>query len=406
MTKLKKFKVINAMKKKCLSLYIHIPFCVRKCHYCDFLSVPADEAEMEAYIQALLMEIESYRNSKWSERSIRTLFIGGGTPSVLSEKQITSVFDKLKDVFCLEEDCEITIEANPGTVTKQKSRCYFDNGINRISIGLQSTDDQMLRRLGRIHTYDQFLETYAWVRDAGINNVNIDMMSALPGQNVRSYCEGLEKVMALEPDHISAYSLIIEEGTPFWEIYHNNCDLLPSEQEDREMYEQTKELLSRLKYERYEISNYARGGYECRHNIVYWERDEYLGLGLGSSSLLEECRFKNSCDLKKYIEAWKSGKGEMVQRLELENLSVQERMEEFMFLGLRMRKGISYQRFYKQFLKEVEEVYGEPIFNMIEQGLLEKTCNVDEKRGTEEIYLRLTDRGIDVSNRIFEQFLL
>lgn len=387
------------MSKKRLSLYVHIPFCIRKCNYCDFLSAPADDATKEAYIQALLFEIESYRKSELSDREVRSIFIGGGTPSVLPAENITSVLEKIRSVFELADDCEITMEMNPGTVTKEKCVRYFNAGINRISIGLQTTDDTLLKVLGRIHTYEEFLRTYDDVRVAGFKNVNVDMMSSLPGQSLEDYCLGLEKVTRLSPEHVSAYSLIVEEGTPFFEKYNSECDLFPDEQMDREMYEKTKELLGGKEYDRYEISNYAKRGYECRHNIVYWECEDYLGLGLGSSSLINNTRFKNMCDLKGYLDVRNFQGGKTVYQAEEEYLTVQARMEEFMFLGLRMMRGVSEKRFETLFGKTMSQVYGKEVEKLISQGLLKRS---EEDRDR----LALTDRGIDVSNYVFEQFLL
>lgn len=398
-------KVKNKMKMKHLSLYIHIPFCVRKCDYCDFLSAPADDATKEAYVQALLLELESYADSVLAERKVKTVFIGGGTPSVLEEGQIVRILYKIKTVFKLEPGCEISMEINPGTVDKFKSVCYFDEGINRLSIGLQSADNLFLKRLGRIHTYEEFLATYDAVRQAGFRNVNIDLMSALPGQSVRQYLEGLRKVVALSPEHISAYSLIIEEGTPFFDKYNNNCDLLPDEQEDREMYEGTKEILAEAGYERYEISNYAKTGFECKHNIVYWERGDYLGIGLGSSSLIDNIRFKNECNLKKYIKAWISGAGESARQKDREVLTVQAQMEEFMFLGLRMMRGVSEEAFRRVFGQTMEEVYGRPISKMLNQDLLYRRSSERSAASEPGDYIALTDKGIDVSNYVFEHFL-
>ncbi len=387
------------MSKKRLSLYVHIPFCIRKCNYCDFLSAPADDATKEAYIQALLLEIESYRESGLSEREVRSIFIGGGTPSVLPAENITNVLEKIRSVFSLTDDCEITMEMNPGTVTKEKCARYFNAGINRISIGLQTTDDTLLKVLGRIHTYEEFLRTYDDVRVTGFENVNVDMMSSLPGQSLEEYCLGIEKVTNLSPEHISAYSLIVEEGTPFFEKYNNECDLFPDEQMDREMYEKTKELLGGKEYGRYEISNYAKKGYECRHNIVYWECGDYLGLGLGSASLINNVRFKNICDLKGYLNIRNLQGGKAIYRTEEEYLTEQARMEEFMFLGLRMMRGVSEKRFETLFGKTLPQVYGKEVEKLIRQGLL-KRVEADRDR------IALTDRGIDVSNYVFEQFLL
>ena len=394
------------MKKKLLSLYIHIPFCVRKCNYCDFLSAPADEAAKEAYIQVLLLEIESYRGTQLSMRKVKTIFIGGGTPSILDADRITDILNKIKSVFYLTGDCEISMEMNPGTVTKEKIKRYLNAGINRISIGLQTPDDNLLKVLGRVHTFEEFLHTYDEVREAGFQNVNIDLMAALPGQSIEGYCNDLEKVTRLSPEHISAYSLIVEEGTPFYDMYHSRCDLFPDEQADREMYECTKEILGRNGYMRYEISNYAKEGYECRHNIVYWECEDYLGLGLGSASLIDDIRFKNVCDLKQYIQKWKAGEGYKVQRQEEEVLAVSAQMEEFMFLGLRMMRGVSKEEFTMRFGQSLEQIYGIQIEKLIRQGLLR--WRTEEKKSMDRcgVRLALTDRGIDVSNYVFEQFLL
>lgn len=393
------------MKIKQLSLYIHIPFCVRKCDYCDFLSAPADDATKEAYVQALLLEIESYKDSPLAQREIKSVFIGGGTPSVLKVGQTVRILDKIKTVFRLHPDCEMSMEVNPGTVDNIKSGCYFNEGINRLSIGLQSPDDDLLRTLGRIHTYEDFLRTYDAARDAGFQNINVDLMSALPGQSVRQYCEGVVRVAGLLPEHISAYSLIIEEGTPFFDKYNNDSNLFPDEQSDREMYEQTKEILRGNGYERYEISNYAKAGYECRHNIVYWQRGDYLGLGLGSASLIDNVRFKNECNLNGYITAWKGGKGAQVQMQEREVLTVQAQMEEFMFLGLRMMCGVSERVFFRTFRETMQDVYGNQIEKLLNQDLVMRRMK-EQPSGTEtDNYIALTDKGIDVSNYVFEQFL-
>lgn len=394
------------MKKKYVSLYIHIPFCVRKCNYCDFLSAPADDTAKEAYIQALLLEIESYRKTELSSRTVRTIFIGGGTPSILEGDKIAAVLDKINDVFYLSEECEISIEMNPGTVTKEKCKRYFNAGVNRISIGLQTPDDKLLKVLGRVHTYEEFLCTYDAVRETGFRNVNVDLMAALPGQSIQGYCEGLEEVMRLSPEHISGYSLIVEEGTPFYDMYNNKSDLFPDEQMDREMYERTKDILGRSGYVRYEISNYAKAGYECRHNMVYWECEDYLGMGLGSASLIDAVRFKNTCDLKGYVQAWKTGEGDKVQHREKEVLTVSAQMEEYMFLGLRMMRGISEEAFAGKFGKTLESIYGGQIERMTEQGLLYRRMQKTGEGKKIDRMLALTDRGIDVSNYVFEQFLL
>lgn len=391
-----------------LSIYIHIPFCMKKCCYCDFLSAPAGEETQEEYVHALLKEIE-YWGSMLSKARIKSVYIGGGTPSVLREELIKEVLCKLKEAFPdMNRDIgreknpyrkeperkapEISIEVNPGTVTEDKLKAYKQAGINRISIGLQSADREELKLLGRIHTYEDFLETYHMARDQGFANLNVDLISALPGQKLESWQGTLEKVLALEPEHISAYSLMIEEGTPFYETYSGHQELLPDEETDRAMYALTKDMLQKAGYERYEISNYSRKGKECLHNMVYWQRGNYLGLGLGSASMIENVRFRNTTSLEDYVNCWTADKE---KNMDIQRLSQKEQMEEFMFLGLRMIKGVSVKEFEAVFGKSIFRVYGKQIEKYKEQHVL----TVGER-------IALTDRGLDVSNLILADFLL
>lgn len=380
-----------------LELYIHIPFCVKKCFYCDFLSMPVDESIRRHYVCKLIEEIE-YKSEKYKEYEVSSLFFGGGTPSILSETQIAEIMKALQKNFSIKSDAEITIECNPGTLTGQKLSVYKQCGINRISIGLQSGNNQELNMLGRIHTYEEFLQNYDLVRKIGFDNVNIDLMSALPGQTVSDWEDTLTKVLKLRPEHISAYSLIIEEGTPFYEIYEKDelrrkegkrPQYLPSEETERAMYEVTRSILAQKGYERYEISNYAKKGMECKHNIGYWTRKNYLGLGLGSASLVENVRFSNSSDLKEYL----NGKFEPQEK---EVLTRKEQMEEFAFLGLRMMQGISRRRFEEAFGVAIEAVYGEVIHKMTALGLLTQQAG----------HIMLTEDGISVSNYVMSEFLL
>lgn len=405
-----------------LSIYIHIPFCMKKCRYCDFLSAPAGEETQEEYVHALLKEIEYWGKLLFGVR-IKSVYIGGGTPSVLREELIKKVLCKLikafpdmnretkrkKNPYRKESECkapEISIEVNPGTVTEDKLKAYKQAGINRISIGLQSADREELKLLGRIHTYEDFLETYHMARAQGFANLNIDLISALPGQKLKSWQGTLEKVLALEPEHISAYSLMIEEGTPFYETYSGHQELLPDEETDRVMYALTKDMLQKAGYERYEISNYSRKGKECLHNMVYWQRGNYLGLGLGSASMIENIRFRNISSLGDYVNCWRVDKeknreiGSMFEKIpaiceDIQHLSQKEQMEEFMFLGLRMMKGVSVKEFEEVFGKSIFDVYGRQITKYKEQHVL----TVDER-------IALTDRGLDVSNMILADFLL
>ena len=377
-----------------LELYIHIPFCVKKCAYCDFLSGPASNQQIEEYVQALIEEIRYYKEVA-KKYEVSTVFWGGGTPSLLTEEQMKVLMEVLGQTFFIRQNAEITMEANPGTVTVEKLRAYQKAGINRISFGLQSVDNEELKMLGRIHTYEEFLESYDAARKAGFQNINVDLISAIPKQTVRSWEQTLQMIISLQPEHISAYSLIVEEGTTFAKLYGEGCKLehlLPTEEDERRMYERTEELLQEAGYHRYEISNYAKEGYECQHNLGYWERKEYLGLGLGASSLIEETRFHNTDEMEEYL---RDANNPILLRREQEKLDRQEQMEEFVFLGLRKIRGIQEEKFAEMFGEDIWDCYGKDLERVIKEGLLER----------EEGVLRLTRKGIDVSNYVFYEIL-
>ena len=375
-------------KKQSLGIYIHIPFCEKKCDYCDFLSGPANNVIKESYIKALLSEIKSYKNLREMYK-VKTIFIGGGTPSSISPEYIKETLDYLNKYFDIEAD-EITIEANPGTLSKEKLQTYKEAGINRLSLGLQSTNKQELKLLGRIHTYEDFTENYHLARSLGFSNISIDLMSGLPGQSLESWEDTLQKVVDLSPEHISAYSLIIEEGTPFYERYNEDDR---NEETDRLIYSKTKEILKENGYNRYEISNYSKEGYESKHNISYWERTPYLGLGLGASSLINNIRYHNEEDINKYIN---NSSNHNLLHKEINKLTKQECMEEFMFLGLRKTEGISKSAFKEEFAINIEEIYSDVLNQSIDEGVI-------EERGD---YIHLTDYGLDISNYILARFLL
>lgn len=415
--------------KKELRLYVHVPFCVKKCDYCDFLSAPAKEEVINAYFEALYKEIKSYRG-RTDDYIVSSVYIGGGTPSCVSPEKIVRTMDELNKVFRFKNNIysdgendpgvkqEITIEINPGTVgshgiNRKKLTDYKYAGINRISFGLQSAHDNELKVLGRIHTYSQFEENYFLAREIGFKNINIDLMSALPGQDMKSWEDNLIKTVSLRPEHISAYSLMIEEGTPFYERYGpegKDRSKLPSEDADVDMYVRTKEFLSSFGYKRYEISNYALKGYECKHNLAYWEPDDYLGLGLGSASLIDNVRFHNTYDLREYID--KINGRELCCdsacnifsllydcfdiRKDIEQLSKKQQMEEFMFLGLRKTAGISKQRFFEKFGIPIDDIYFKPLNVLEKEGLI---YNSGDR-------IWLTDYGINISNRVLAEFLL
>lgn len=412
------------MDKNNLELYIHMPFCVKKCDYCDFLSFPADTNTQIKYVHALLNEIRFY-GEKMSGFRVSTIYIGGGTPSWLEPELVTAVMEQIYKSFQVYEDAEISIECNPGTVTTAKLEAYRRAGINRLSIGLQSANNEELKVLGRIHTYEQFLKTYELARNAGYTNINIDLMSGLPHQSAESFADTLQKVIRLKPEHISAYSLIIEKGTPFYEKYKFDMvrqeagmktELLPTEDDVYKMLKLTQLVLAKAGYDRYEISNYAKPGYACRHNVGYWTRENYLGLGLGAASLIDNVRYSNTRELYEYIEICREltflppevfapeegmdapERGWFGSNLHTEAAVVNRKaqMEEFMFLGLRMTEGISRNEFEANFGMPIEAAYVQVLPDLQAQKLIEKR----------EGRVYLTDRGMDVANYVMAQFLL
>ncbi len=428
-----------------MELYIHIPFCVKKCDYCDFLSFPmgrctGENKQVNEYVEALCRELGEISGFPDFD-GIDTVFMGGGTPSLLSDKQteqiLRAVWEVLKahpqKVNCgravvadaeanRKEPVEFTVECNPGTLTEEKLRLYKKYGVNRLSIGLQSADDRELKLLGRIHSYEEFERNFRLARRLGFSNINVDLISAIPGQSVESWKNTLRKVVMLGPEHISAYSLIIEEGTPFYEKFGEEDGIedetrLPSEDDEREMYRATREFLAEYGYHRYEISNYAREGFECRHNLGYWTGEEYIACGLGASSYLKKdrfdmycgghgvnaevaveknketgyVRFKNTDDVASYISDSTSPAHLFVD----ETLDAAGQMAEFCILSLRLVKGIDILRFRQLFGMDFMDEYGFIVEKYEGLGLL--------KHEQDRIFL--TEDGFDVSNRIMAEFL-
>jgi oxygen-independent coproporphyrinogen-3 oxidase len=407
---------------------------MRKCAYCDFLSFAADEKTQEMYVQALLNEIR-YFGRKMSNFEVTTVYIGGGTPSWLSQELMLAILDTAGDSFHIRRDAEVTIECNPGTLTAGKLLAYRQVGVNRLSIGLQSADDEELKILGRIHTFEQFMKTYELARNSGFSNINIDLMSGLPYQTVESFLKTLHHVIRIRPEHISAYSLIIEKGTPFYETYKFDAvkqeaglqpDMLPSEDDTYRMVKLTQQLLKEAGYEQYEISNFAKPGYACRHNIGYWTRENYLGLGLGAASLIDNVRYSNTRDLYEYIDGCRNIRDISFREFSTRNdgetpcpektktaadagkswfgtnlhtsadpVLRKSQMEEFMFLGLRMTEGVARARFEECFSMPVEAVYRDALEQLKAQGLL--TVRAGQ--------IALTDRGMDLSNYAMSKFL-
>ena len=463
------------MKKK-LEIYIHIPFCIRKCAYCDFLSFSMGRETQEKYVEALLCEIReaeisagdasafvgndrtSAGDAKWLVTSV---FFGGGTPSVLPAEVIAELLQALRERFAFAADAEISLEMNPGTADLQKLLLYRQAGVNRISIGCQSMQDKELRRLGRIHDHAAFTECFRWAREAGFQNINIDLMSALPGQSFADWEKNLRMAAMLGPEHISAYSLIIEEGTLFYRLYEQGKLELPEEEEERRMYAETGRILQEYGYHQYEISNYAKEGYECRHNLGYWTGLDYIGFGLGSSSYINKMRFRNTEQMEEYLSAYKpiqafaeaddaglkkhtglgkaeekklagsyktaeknpaesdTAEGQPVKRYadrgkteaceqelrkairkDIEVLSQEDLQSEFMILGLRLTRGVSGAEFAGRFGQSMMAVFGSVIEKYLQLGLLYK---IEEK---EDFRIALTEKGFSLSNVVMSEMLL
>lgn len=377
--------------KKDLGLYIHIPFCVKKCAYCDFLSWKGSDEEREAYVQALEKEISSYSEFAKDYR-VSTVFFGGGTPSVLEGEQTERILKKIRDTFRVEKDAEITLEMNPGTAQKEKLLLYRELGINRLSIGLQSVKNENLKLLGRIHTYGDFLDSYRMAREAGFDNISADLISSLPGQTLEEWKEELEILQETPLEHISVYQLIIEKGTEFYEKYGEHEELLPDVETSREIYLWTGKYLKEHGFEQYEISNYARPSRKSRHNLRYWERKDYLGLGLGAASMVHNIRMSNTRDWEKYIEGSQNPKR---LREEVEFLEEPRQMEEFMFLGLRKTEGVSRKEFRRIFGRDLDMVYEKALQKHLENGMLEASKD----------RIRLSQAGILVSNQVLSDFI-
>ncbi|MDM0610688.1 radical SAM family heme chaperone HemW [Clostridium perfringens] len=374
-----------------ISLYIHIPFCAQKCLYCDFPSFARKDHLRKAYIKALNKEIISLRE-KHNNLEINTIFIGGGTPSVLEADELECL---LKEVAKLNmsKDIEYSMECNPGNLTEEKLEVMKKYGVNRISMGLQAKQDNLLKGLGRIHNYKTFKENFLLAKKVGFNNINVDLMFGLPNQRLNEWEETLREIISLEPAHISAYSLIIEEGTAFYNLYENDKLKLPTEEEERKMYHLAKKILEENGFNQYEISNYAKEGKECRHNLVYWNMDNWIGVGSAAASYINGKRIKNISSVEEYINSINE-KGEAVE--EIINNSKNDNMEEFMFMGLRKINGIDENEFKKRFSMNINDVYGEILNKYIDEGLL--------IRDSGRIFL--SEKGIEISNIIMADFLL
>ncbi len=372
-----------------IGLYIHIPFCKQRCYYCDFITFSNCDNSIDAYIESLLKEIKIYGNKK---DIVDTIFIGGGTPSYIDEVYIKKIMEELYSEFNIMENAEITIEVNPGTLNESKLKTYLDSGINRLSIGLQSLDDNILKKIGRIHNSEEFYSNYQLAREIGFKNINIDLMFDLPEENTNILLNTIEKVIELVPEHISFYSLILEEGTKLYNDYHSGKLILADEDEEREMYHKGIELLKKNGYQQYEISNFARDKKYSKHNIKYWEIEPYLGLGLASHSFYKGSRFNNIRELDNYIELLNKNILPIEEKYILDR---DDEIFEYIIMKLRMLEGINLEYFKNRYKIELEKIYDKKKKKNIKNGLLEL------KNGS----LYFTKRGLDISNQVYLDFM-
>ena len=368
-----------------ISLYIHIPFCKSKCAYCDFLSFAEGDALFALYTDALTDEIQK-KAPAYADDRIATIFMGGGTPTILPAHMLGRIWETVRNCFSIDRDAEITMEANPESTNAEKLTLCRSYGVNRISFGLQSLDDRLLKRIGRAHNRETFLTAYQIAREAGFQNISLDLMYGLPGQNLMDFQSTLAEAVSLSPQHLSCYNLILEEGTPLAKDEHL---ALPGESQELAMYALAQEFLAQHGYRPYEISNYALPGYESRHNLAYWTDKPYLGLGLGAHSYLDGQRFHQTEDLKAYLAGGFEAK-------DIITLTPMDHMSEFMFLGLRKRSGVSFSEFSAAFGQDMQQIFPAAIQKHVSGGLL----------AMDESGIRLTDRGVNLSNQVFLDFLL
>ena len=390
------------MRRKQIGLYIHIPFCKRKCSYCDFCSYAEKQDLISKYIKCLLQEIKEvgsnnradFENGKDDLFSVKTIYIGGGTPSLIESKYIVQIMEEIKSNFELDENAEITIEVNPGTVTKEKLRDYKKCGINRLSIGLQSVQDDILKEIGRIHNYKQFLEVYKLAREVGFKNINIDLMIGIPGQKIKDLKESLEEVVKLQPEHISVYSLIVEDGTPIANKIQTGELKLLDEELERNMYWYVKNILELNGYKHYEISNFAKKGYESKHNINCWNQEQYFGFGAAAHSYRDITRYSNTEKLEEYI---RNVKAERLDRNRVihEIQKAYDTEKEYMLLGLRKIDGIKISEFKLRFGDNPIYLFRSELKKLTDEKLL----IIDEDN------IRLTNKGIDFANLVWEEFV-
>ena len=376
------------MEKAELGIYIHIPFCVKKCYYCDFISFTNQNENIETYIKAVLKELDEYDLNKYN---VTTIYIGGGTPSAISSAYIVNILEKIKEKIknnkTKRKDIETTIEVNPGTVTKEKLQDYKNAGVNRLSIGLQTTNNKLLKIIGRIHTYEEFLETYKLAGEVGFKNINVDLMIGLPSQTIQDLKDSLSKVIKLQPKHISTYYLILEENTILEKLVESEKVILPDEDKERQMYWYVKNTLELNGYKHYEISNFAKEGYESKHNLNCWEQKQYIGLGLAASSYINNERYSNVIDMKKYL----NGSGKIIE----EKQSIEDAEKEYMLLGLRKIDGVSIAKFKEKFACNPLFLFRKELNKLVRDKLI----IVDGDS------IKLTKKGLDFANLVWEEFV-
>lgn len=374
-----------------LGLYIHVPFCAQKCYYCDFNSYKINSNQKKEYLINIEREMKFYKD-EFKDKCFDTVFFGGGTPSILTVDELQELVNNINENFNIKKDAEITIECNPGTINREKLEAMKKMGINRLSIGLQATQNYHLKSIGRIHTYEEFEKNYYDALDIGFENINIDLMYALPNQKTQEWKDTLDKIIKLNPSHISAYSLILEEGTKLYDMYQNKEFELLDEDTDINMYNYTIDTLKRHGYSQYEISNYSKENLECKHNIIYWKCDNYLGLGPGASGFIGDTRYSNIEDICEYNKCIMQNIRPVSEEMEL---TKKDKIEEFIFMGLRMNEGINVDIFKERFDTDFYDIYQEVMDKLIKRELV----RFDGKN------ISLTQKGREISNSVFIEFL-
>lgn len=381
---------------KSISIYLHIPFCVRKCSYCDFVSYSAKPFEenhgINRYFDAIKQELIRYKE-RLSTYEVATIYLGGGTPSAVDGRLIHDLLNMIRASLNVTNDAETTIEVNPGTLTNDKLNHYKAAGINRVSMGLQTTNDQLLETIGRIHSTNDFITSYHALRDAGFNNISLDLMFGLPGQTLSDIDRAIKLIDQLKPQHVSAYSLKIEEGTPLFDAYEKGSVQLPSEELEREMYHRINSKLRELGIYQYELSNYALPGWESKHNTVYWENKPYLGVGVSSHSKLDDVRFSNTSNIHEYMDSIQKGESVIIDS---EPIDAEEDLFESIILGLRLNKGIQIDLLNERYAIDFEARYEKVLSSLIQDHLIIREGNT----------IKLTELGRDLANQVFLRFML